>query len=66
MHKMWMVFDPRQAFIALMGFLAVLAFGIHFSLLSTTRFNWLEGAPVVTGALDPSTGILGLLPTMIG
>jgi light-harvesting complex 1 alpha chain len=42
MHKMFMVFDPRQAFVALVTFLAILAFGIHALLLSTERYNWLE------------------------
>jgi light-harvesting complex 1 alpha chain len=37
------MFDPRRAFIALVGFLFVLAFLIHFILLSTDRFNWIEG-----------------------
>jgi light-harvesting complex 1 alpha chain len=41
MWKIWLVFDPRQALAGLFVFLAVLAFGIHFILLSTERFNWL-------------------------
>ncbi|MCA9551223.1 MAG: light-harvesting protein [Myxococcales bacterium] len=54
-----MVFDPRQAFIALMGFLAVLAFGIHFILLSTTRFNWLES---FSSPARPAQAQLSALP----
>ncbi|MGF1508102.1 MAG: light-harvesting antenna LH1, alpha subunit [Myxococcota bacterium] len=42
MYKMWMIFDPRQAFIGLVTFLAVLAFSIHFLLLSSS-YNWLGG-----------------------
>ena len=42
MYKIWLLFDPRRALIGLFSFLAVLAFTIHFILLSTERFNWLE------------------------
>ena len=43
MWRMWLLFDPRRALIALFTFLFVLALVIHFILLSTDRFNWLEG-----------------------
>jgi light-harvesting complex 1 alpha chain len=43
MHKLWLLFDPRQALVGLFGFLFVLALLIHFILLSTDRFNWIEG-----------------------
>lgn len=43
MWRIWLMFDPRRVFIALLGFLFVLAFLIHFILLSTDRFNWIEG-----------------------
>jgi light-harvesting complex 1 alpha chain len=43
MHKIWMIFDPRRMLIALFAFLFVLALLIHFILLSTDRFNWLQG-----------------------
>jgi light-harvesting complex 1 alpha chain len=38
-----MIFDPRRTLIALFTFLFTLAVVIHFILLSTDRFNWLEG-----------------------
>jgi hypothetical protein len=38
-----LLFDPRRTLIALFTFLFVLALVIHFILLSTDRFNWLEG-----------------------
>ncbi|GJD45302.1 Light-harvesting protein B-880 alpha chain [Methylobacterium cerastii] len=44
MHKVWLLFDPRRTLVALFTFLFVLALLIHFILLSTSRFNWLEGA----------------------
>ncbi len=43
MWRVWLLFDPRRALVALAGFLFVLALLIHFILLSTNRFNWLEG-----------------------
>jgi light-harvesting complex 1 alpha chain len=46
MYKIWMIFDPRRMLVALFAFLFVLALLIHFILLSTERFNWLEGGAV--------------------
>jgi light-harvesting complex 1 alpha chain len=43
MWRMWLLFDPRRTLIALFTFLFALALIIHFILLSTDRFNWLEG-----------------------
>ena len=43
MWRVWLLFDPRRALVALFVFLFVLALLIHFILLSTDRFNWLEG-----------------------
>ncbi|MGC8525466.1 MAG: light-harvesting antenna LH1, alpha subunit [Acidibrevibacterium sp.] len=43
MYKIWLLFDPRRALIALFVFLFALALLIHFILLSTNRFNWLDG-----------------------
>jgi light-harvesting complex 1 alpha chain len=54
---MWLLFDPRRALIALFTFLFVLALVIHFILLSTERFNWLEGgaaAPADTAMVAPA------------
>ncbi|MCX8502944.1 MAG: light-harvesting protein [Alphaproteobacteria bacterium] len=51
MWRIWLMFDPRRTLIALAVFLAVLAFTIHFILLSTNRFNWIEG-PKKAAALD--------------
>ena len=43
MWRVWLMFDPRRTLIALFTFLFALALLIHFILLSTDRFNWLEG-----------------------
>jgi light-harvesting complex 1 alpha chain len=56
MWRIWLLFDPRRALIAMFTFLFVLALLIHFILLSTDRFNWLQGpaAQAVTSQVLPS------------
>ena len=57
---MWRIrlqFDIRRVLVGLHVVLALLAFTIHFLLLSTDRYNWLDqasGAPVAvqTTAVD--------------
>ena len=44
MYKLWKIFDPRRALIALFAGLAVLGILIHLILLSTANFNWLDTA----------------------
>jgi light-harvesting complex 1 alpha chain len=53
MWKVWLLFDPRRTLISLFLFLFILALVIHFILLSTNRFNWLEGpqAPAPAASL---------------
>jgi len=57
MWRLWMIFDPRRTLVALAVFLFVLALLIHFILLSTSRFNWLDGptAGSPTVAAAPAT-----------
>jgi light-harvesting complex 1 alpha chain len=43
MWRVWLLFDPRRALVALFVFLFVLALVIHFILLSTNKYNWLDG-----------------------
>jgi light-harvesting complex 1 alpha chain len=57
MWRIWLLFDPRRALVALFTFLFALALLIHFILLSTDRFNWLDGphkARAVAGATAPT------------
>jgi light-harvesting complex 1 alpha chain len=54
MWRMWLMFDPRRTLVALFTFLFVLAIIIHFILLSTNRFNWIEG-PRKTAMADVET-----------
>lgn len=54
MWKIWLLFDPRRTLVALATFLFGLAVLIHFILLSTDRFNWIEGPrkPAKAAGLD--------------
>ncbi len=51
MWRLWLLFDPRRVLVALGVFLFALAILIHFILLSTDRFNWLDGAKMMTSAV---------------
>ena len=50
MWRIWLLFDPRRALVALFVFLFVLALLIHFILLSSTTYNWIEGTPKAAAA----------------
>ncbi len=54
MWRVWMLFEPRRTLITLFVFLFGLALLIHFILLSTDRFNWLEGPRAHAGASQMS------------
>ncbi|EHQ53258.1 MULTISPECIES: light-harvesting antenna LH1, alpha subunit [Ectothiorhodospira] len=56
MWRVWLLFDPRRALVALFTFLAVLALLIHFILLSTERFNWMHSASAVEATLQAQEG----------
>jgi light-harvesting complex 1 alpha chain len=59
MWRIWLMFDPRRALVALSVFLFTLAILIHFILLSTDRFNWLEGKPLQTSSIEQSVTVSG-------
>lgn len=59
MHRIWLSFDPRRVMVALFGFLLVLALLIHFILLGSNRFSWIENgtlsaAQAPVGASTPA------------
>ena len=58
MWRIWQLFDPRRALIGLFAFLLVLALLIHFILLSTDRFNWIEGPSASVIEVTQSTDFL--------
>lgn len=47
MHKIWQRFDHTRMLPVLAIFLFTLAILIHFILLSTDRYNWLDGPSTV-------------------
>jgi light-harvesting complex 1 alpha chain len=52
-----MIFDPRRTLVALFAFLFTLALVIHFILLSTNRYNWLDaGARSSAAEMSPLPG----------
>lgn len=56
MWRIWLLFDPRRTMVALAVFLLTLALLIHFILLSTDKYNWIEGAkarPAVAAPMAP-------------
>lgn len=55
LYKIWLLFDPRRVLVALSVFLFSLALLIHFILLSTDRYNWIEG-PVPTAEAAAMSG----------
>lgn len=54
MHKIWQRFDVNRLMPALAIFLFSLAIIIHFILLSTDRYNWLDGPSTATAAAPPA------------
>jgi light-harvesting complex 1 alpha chain len=61
MWRVWLLFDPRRALIALFTFLFALAVVIHFVLLSTERFNWLQdpGRPAAASSMQQRSPMPG-------
>jgi light-harvesting complex 1 alpha chain len=69
MHKIWHEYDPIKAFAGIWGFCLTLAFIIHFILLSSTRYSWIENgtlskdkAPVGISAAPASSELAPLPP----
>ena len=50
MWRIWRMFDPLRAMVVQGIFLFGLAVMIHLLLLSTNKFNWLDGAKTGTMA----------------
>lgn len=65
MWRIWLLFDPRRALVALFIFLFVLALVIHFILLSTNRFNWLDGPRKTAEVSVEQLSTVPLPPTRI-
>jgi light-harvesting complex 1 alpha chain len=65
MYKIWLIFDPRRVLVANVVFLFSLALLIHFILLSTDRYNWLEG-PAAAETAAATTQMSAVLPAAQG
>ena len=65
MWKIWLMFDPRRSLVALVVFLAVLAFSLHFIMLSTDRFNWIEGPSASATEIDLSQSVAHRAPSVL-
>ena len=63
MWRIWLIFDPRRTLVALFIFLFVLALLIHFILLSTDRFNWLDGPRTANTGAPAATAAAPATPT---
>jgi light-harvesting complex 1 alpha chain len=56
MWRIWRLFDPLRTLVAQAVFLFAIAVMIHLILLSTNKFNWLDGpkkAPAAAAQLAP-------------
>ncbi len=69
MYRIWFMYDPRRIMIALGGFLGFLALTIHFILLSSQRYSWIENgtlaaveAPVGGSGMDAAAEMSPLPP----
>ncbi len=62
MWRVWLIFDPRRALVALFIFLFVLALLIHFILLSTNKFNWLDGPRTAPAGATTAAGTTPAAP----
>lgn len=62
MHRIWLYVDPRKAMVGQAVFLFALAAMIHLILLSTNRYNWLDGASGGASASAASVADMTPLP----
>jgi light-harvesting complex 1 alpha chain len=59
MWRIWQTFNPQRILSALAIFLFTLAILIHFILLSTSRYNWLDvtdAKPAPTAMIETGSG----------
>lgn len=62
MWRLWQTFNPQRILSALAIFLFTLAVLIHFILLSTDRYNWLDGADGRPAAAAAALDVTGTQP----
>ena len=59
MWRLWLLYDPRRTLTVLFIFLFGLAVVIHFIVLGTDRYNWIEGARAPTAPMAQSMPLPG-------
>jgi light-harvesting complex 1 alpha chain len=59
MWRLWLIYDPRRTLSVLFVFLFGLALLIHFLVLSTDRYNWIEGARPASAPMAQSMPLPG-------
>ncbi len=59
MWRLWLIYDPRRTLSVLFVFLFGLAVLIHFLVLSTDRYNWIEGAHAPAAPMAQSMPLPG-------
>ncbi len=59
--SVWLLFDPRRALIGLFAFLTVLALLIHFILLGTEKYNWLDSSEMEVVGVE-AVGVYPAVP----
>jgi light-harvesting complex 1 alpha chain len=64
MHRIWLMYDPRRIMVAVFGGLALLAFVIHFILLSSQRYSWIENGTLTPSELMPAAAGTGAAAEM--
>ena len=42
LYKMWQGFDPKRLMVGIFAFMFALSLVIHFILISSPRYNWLD------------------------
>ena len=62
MWRIWRLFDPLRALVAQAVFLFALAAMIHLILLSTNKFNWLDGPRNTPAAATQPAGMPAATP----
>jgi light-harvesting complex 1 alpha chain len=68
MWRIWRLVDPLRALVVQGIFLFGIAVMIHLILLSTNKYNWLDGAPpakkaVAAATVDSTTQVAALTVT---
>lgn len=64
MHVVWQWVHPVRMLMALYVFLGILAFTIHFILLSTERYNWLQNQPAKRAEINAPAQPVVVLPNV--